>query len=69
MIQLSYILKKCAERYKFTKSQEKINHLIYVDNIKIFAKKDKELETIIQALRIYSKDIGMEFGIYKCEII
>ena len=32
-------------------------------------KNDKELETLIHAVRIYSQDIGMEFGIEKCAIL
>ena len=36
-----------------------------MDDIKLFAKNEKELETLIQAVRIYSQDIGMEFGIEK----
>ena len=35
-------------------------------HIKLFAKKKKELETLIQTVIIYSQDIGMEFGIEKC---
>ena len=31
-----------------------------------FTKKEKEMETLINAVRIYSQDIGMEFGIEKC---
>ena len=42
---------------------------MYMDDIKLFAKKEKELETLIQAARIYSQDIGMEFGIEKCAIL
>ena len=49
-----------------TKSQEKINLLIYMDDIKPFAKNEKELETLTHTLRIYSQDIGMKFGIEKC---
>ena len=49
-----------------SRSEEKINHLMYMDDIKLFAKNEKELETIIHAVRIYSQDIGMEFGIEKC---
>ena len=30
--------------YKFTKLQEKINHLIYMHDIKLFARNEKELE-------------------------
>ena len=35
----------------------------YMDDIKVFAKKEKELETLIQTIRIYIEDLGMEFGI------
>ena len=35
---------------------------MYMDNIKLFAKNEKELKTLIHAVRIYSQDIGMEFG-------
>ena len=36
---LNYILKKCIGGYKLHKSQEKINHLMYMDDIKLFAKR------------------------------
>ena len=39
MMPLKYILRKCTTGYKLTKSQEKINHLMYMDDIKLFAKK------------------------------
>ena len=39
---------------------------MYMNDIKLFAKNEKELETLIHAVRIYSQDIGMEFGIEKC---
>ena len=43
---------------KFTVLQEKIYH-----QIKLFVKNEKELDTLIQTIRIYSQNIGMEFGI------
>ena len=42
---------------------------MYMDDIKLFAKNEKELETLIHAVRIYSQDIGMEFGMEKWAII
>ena len=42
---------------------------MYMDNIKLFAKNEKELETLIHIIRIYSQDIGMEFGIEKCALL
>ena len=40
-----------------------------MDDIKLFEKNEKELETVIYAVRIYSQDIGMEFGIEKCAVL
>ena len=40
-----------------------------MDDIKLFAKNEKELETLIHAVRIDSQDIGMEFGIEKCAML
>ena len=40
-----------------------------MDDINLFAKYEKELETLIHAVRIYSQDTGMEFGIGKCAML
>ena len=40
MIPLNHILRKSTARYKLSWSQEKINPLIYMDDIKLFAKKN-----------------------------
>ena len=42
---------------------------MYMDDINLFAKNEKELETLIHAVRIYSQNIGMEFGIEKCAML
>ena len=41
---------------------------MYMDDIKLFAKNEKELENLLHTVRIYSQDIGMEFGIEKCAL-
>ena len=68
MMPLNHILRKCTAGYKLSRSQEKINHQMYMDDVKLFAKNEKELETIINAVGIYSQDIRKEFGIEKCAI-
>ena len=65
MVPLIHILRKCTAVYKLSKSLEKMNRLMYIDNIKLFAKNEKELETLIHTLRIYSRDIGIAIGIEK----
>ena len=42
---------------------------MYMDDIKVFAKNEKELENLIHAVRVYTRDIGMEFGIEKCPML
>ena len=61
MIPLNHIIRKCTAGYKLSKSQEKINLLMYMDDFKHFAKNGKELETLIQSVTIFNQDIGMEF--------
>ena len=50
---------------KLTASQEKINSLSYMNNIKLFGQNEKEMETLIKAVRIFSQDIDMELGVEK----
>ena len=69
MIPLNHITRKCTAGCKLIRSQEKIDHLMHMDSIKLVAKKEKELETLIHAVRIYSRDTGMESGIEKCAIL
>ena len=42
---------------------------MYMDDVKLFAKNEKELETLIQMIRIYNQDIGIEFGNEKCAMV
>ena len=46
MIPLNHILRKCTAGYKLRRSQEKNNHLMFMFDKKLFAKNEKELETL-----------------------
>ena len=54
MMPLDHIFRKCTAGYKISRSQEKINHLMYMDDIKLYPNNEKELETIIHAVRLNS---------------
>ena len=66
MMPLNQILRKCTVWCKVTKSQEKINHLMYMDDTKLWAKNEVEWKTSIHSIRIF---IGMESGIEKCAML
>ena len=42
---------------------------MYMDDINLLAKNEKELETLIHTVKIYSPFTGIEFGIEKCAMI
>ena len=42
---------------------------MYMEDIKLFGKNEKELETLIHVVRKYSQHIEMEFGIEKCAML
>ena len=52
MMPLNHILSKYTAGNKLCKSLEMINHLIYMDDIKLFAKSETELEVLIHIVRI-----------------
>ena len=40
-----------------------------MDDLKLYSRNEKELDSLVQTIRIFSKDIGMEFGIEKCAVL
>ena len=68
-IPLSALLNGMGDGYKLGKARGKINHLLFMDDLQLYAKNEKELDTLVQTVRIFSGDIGMEFGIHKCAMI
>ena len=37
-----------------------------MDDLKLYAKNEKGLESLVQIVRIFIDDIGMAFGVDKC---
>ena len=55
--------------YEFSESKEKINHLLFMDDLKLYSRSDKELNSLVQTVHVFSENIGMEFGIEKCVML
>ena len=70
LIPLSFILRKAKAAYEFSESKERINHLLFMDDLKLYSRSDKGLlDSLVQTVRDFSEDIGMEFGIEKCAML
>ena len=62
---LSKELQKTGYGYQLDE-QTKINHLFYVDDLKLYGTSDKQLTGLINTVKNVSDDIKMEFGLDKC---
>ena len=62
---LSALLDKSFYGYRF-KSGTYINHLLYMDDIKLYAKNEQDTDSLILLTRVFSFDIGKTFGLAKC---
>ena len=57
----NHVLRKCTGDNKISKSHGKFNHLIYINDKKLFAKVKTTRDSDLK--RMYKQDIAMEFGI------
>ena len=40
-----------------------------MDDLKLYSRSEKELDSLEQTVRVFTEDIGMEFGIVKCTML
>ena len=65
MVSLPLILKKVNACYKRGKKQYKLNHLFFMDDLKLYAKSEEQTNTLVRTVYVFSTEIGMEFEIKK----
>ena len=69
LIPLSLILRKANAAYESSESQEKINHLLFMDDLQLYNRSEKGLDSLVQTVCVFIEDRGMEFGIEKCAMV
>ena len=68
MIPLSRILRTVNVCYTL-KNGEKLNHLLFMYDLKLFGKNEKDFNSLVSTVQMFSDDIKMEFGVKKCGIL
>ncbi|KAI5738482.1 hypothetical protein M8J77_007684 [Diaphorina citri] len=66
LMPLSRILNAGTMGYQLVKNEKPINHILYMDDLKLFGKNENELKMLLDLVARYSIDIKMEFGVEKC---
>lgn len=61
---LGNLLNKRSYRYK--QQNGKLNHLFNIDNVKTFAKDDKQQKDLLTIIKTFPNNMKMEFGSEKC---
>ena len=69
MIPLTSLLKREAMGYKFGSQGRKINHLLFMDDLKLFGRDKEEVDKLVEVVNTFSRDIRMEFGLDKCAVL
>ena len=66
MLPLSSVLNESGAGYQLSKEESKITHLLFMDDLKLYGRNEKEINSLVHTVRVFSSDIGMDFGIEKC---
>ena len=69
MVPLTLLLRKEKIGIYYSEINEFINHLLFMDDLKLYAQSERTLAELVGVVEKFSRDIGMKFGIEKCACI
>ena len=69
LIPLTLVLRRVKAGYSLGKERLSVNHLLFMDDLKLYGKNANQVDTLVNTVRIFSEDIGMKFGIKKCAVL
>ena len=69
MVPLTWLLRRAKAGYEWGNKGFKLNHLLFMDDLKLFDKSKNQIDSLVQTVHIFSEDIGMQFGIKKCGVL
>ena len=69
MIPLSFLVRKVKASYEWGRKEFKLNHLLFMDDLKLFGKSNNEIDSLVQTVFTYSEDIGIEIDLKKCGVV
>ena len=60
VILTTLVLRQTKVSYELKKGGKKINHLVFMDDLKLFAKNEDQVDSLVNIIRNFSEDIKME---------
>ena len=56
LIPLSMLLRNVKAGYKFRTGQATINHLLFMDELKLFGKNEAHIDSLVKTVHLFTKD-------------
>ena len=69
LIPISLIVRKGKAASEFSQNKEKINNLLFMVDLKLHNRGEKGLDSVVQTVRVFSEDVGIDFGIGKSAML
>ena len=69
MVSLSLLLRKVKFHCEFGDKKTRINHLLFMDDLNLFAKSNNQIDSLLNTVYTLSEDTGMEFATRKCRVL
>lgn len=59
------ILRDFGHRYQLGKEEGNVNYLMLMDDLKLYGRNEKEINPLVQTVRVFSSDISTDSRILK----
>ena len=69
LIPLTLVLRKVKAGYNLGNGLHIINHILFMDDLKLYGKSENQVNTLLQSVRVVSEDIRNKFRIEKCAVL
>ena len=66
LLPLTMILCKCFSVYQLGHEHNLVNHLLCLDDLKLYGRNQWEIQPLVATVKMFSDDICMKFGLDKC---
>ena len=68
-IPLTMVLRNVKAGYDLAGGKAVVSHLLFIDDLKLYGKSERQVDSLVNTVRVVSQDIDMEFGINKRAVL
>ena len=62
-------LRSIKQGYSFPKGETNLNHLLFMNDLKLYGSNQNEIDSVVKTVEIVTKDIAIKFHRDKCGVL